>query len=169
MATGSGARVGDGKVVIIHFTLTREDGKIVESTRGKAPLAYLHGKNNIIGGMERALADQPQGAHLEVDIPPSEAFGDKKGTGAQPVPRRELPKDLELFVGRPLDVEGSDGQSVRLWVTRIQGAKVWLDVDHPLAGQTLRFDVEILHVRDAYPEELEHGHAHGADGLSHRH
>lgn len=165
MATGSGSRVGDGKVVVIHFTLTRDDGKVVESTRGKAPLAYLHGRNNIIDGMERALADQPVGAHLQVDLPPEDAFGARTSKGAQAVPRRELPKDLELFVGRPLDLPGSDGQTVRLWVTRIQGSKVWLDVDHPLAGETLHFDVEVLHVRDPYPEELEHGHAHGPDGF----
>jgi FKBP-type peptidyl-prolyl cis-trans isomerase SlyD len=168
MATESAARVADGKVVVIHFTLTREDGKVVESTRGKGPLAYLHGRNNIIGGMERAIADQPQGAHLQVDIPPEDGFGVRKGTGPQAVPRRELPKDLELFVGRPLDLPGSDGELLRVWVTRIQGAKVWLDVDHPLAGQTLHFDVEVLLVRDPFPEELEHGHAHGPGGFAHR-
>jgi FKBP-type peptidyl-prolyl cis-trans isomerase SlyD len=158
--------VADGKVVVIHFTLTRDDGKVVESTRGKDPLAYLHGRGNLIGGMERALEGQPIGAHLDVALAPADAFGERTGSGAQSVPRRELPRDLELFVGRPLELPGSDGQVARLWVTRIQGARVWLDVDHPLAGQTLRFDVEVLHVRDPLPEELDHGHAHGRDGAT---
>ncbi|MEZ4235113.1 MAG: peptidylprolyl isomerase [Myxococcota bacterium] len=169
MSTASGLEVADGRVVVIHYTLTRDDGQLVESSRGKAPLAYLHGRGSLLSGMEKALAGQQAGAKLDIELAPEEAFGARQGPGPQAVPRKELPKNLELFVGRPLDVPGSDGQNVRLWVTKVQGARVWLDVDHPLAGHKLRFDVEVLRVREPTAEEIEHGHAHGPDGVLHGH
>lgn len=161
--------VADGKVVVIHYTLARQDGGFVESTRGKSPIAYLHGTGGMMKGIEQALADQPVGARLQVTVPPELGFGDRKGGGPVAVPRREFPKETQLAEGMPLRIPGSDGQQVLVWVTKIRGAKVWIDVDHPLAGHTLDLDVEVLHVRDPYPEELEHGHAHGADGDAHMH
>jgi FKBP-type peptidyl-prolyl cis-trans isomerase SlyD len=67
----------------------------------------------------------------------------------------------------PLEIRDSAGNPVRVWITKVQGTRVWIDIDHPLAGKTLQFDVEIVNVRDPVPEELEHGHAHGADGHHH--
>lgn len=156
--------VADGKVVVIHYTLSREDGSFVESTRGKAPIAYLHGRGSMMPGIEQALADQPVGTRLNVTVPPELGFGDRKGKGAVAVPRKEFPKGTELAVGMPMKIPGSDGEPVVVWVTKLQGSKVWIDVDHPLAGASLALDVEVLHVRDPMPEELEHGHAHGSDG-----
>jgi FKBP-type peptidyl-prolyl cis-trans isomerase SlyD len=163
------ASVAAGKVVVIHYTLTGADGRLIESTRGKAPMAYLHGQNNVIPGLEAALSGQEAGAHVQFTVPPEQGYGERKGKGPQSVPRKEFPRKMELREGMPLDIPGSDGQPVRVWVTRMQGSKVWIDVDHPLAGQTLTFDVEVVGVRDPYPEELEHGHAHGTDGHSHQH
>jgi FKBP-type peptidyl-prolyl cis-trans isomerase SlyD len=159
--------VASGKVVVIHYTLTGADGRLIESTRGKAPMAYLHGQNNVIPGLEAALADKNVGDQVQFTIPPEQAYGVRKGKGPQAVPRKEFPRKMDLRENMPLDIPGGDGQPVRVWVTKIQGSKVWIDVDHPLAGQSLSFDVEIVHIRDPYPEEIEHGHAHGSDGHHH--
>ena len=162
------ATVQTGKVVVIHYTLTRGDGSLVESTRGKDPLAYLHGKGHIVPGLERALDGQQTGSRIETTVPPEEGYGVRKGSGPQPVPKREFPSHIDLRVGLPLEIKGSDGEPVQVWVTRVKGAKVWIDLDHPLAGESLSFDVEIVGIRDPFPDELEHGHAHGPDG-HHRH
>lgn len=158
------AAVADGKVVIIHYTLKGEDGVVIESTAGRDPLAYLHGHRNVIPGMERALAGKSPGDRLAVTIPAGDAYGERRGPGPQEVPRKEFPRKMELREGMPLQIRDSAGNPVQVWVTKVQGSRVWIDIDHPLAGRTLTFDVEIVHVRDPYPEELEHGHAHGAHG-----
>jgi FKBP-type peptidyl-prolyl cis-trans isomerase SlyD len=161
------AQVADGKVVLIHYTMKGEDGAVIETTAGRDPMAYLHGRGNIVPGLERALTGQEAGATVTVTVSAADAYGDRKGTGAQEVPRREFPRKMELREGMPLQVKGGDGNPVVVWVTKVQGSKVWIDIDHPLAGRTLTFEVQVLGVRDPYPEELEHGHAHGTDGHHH--
>jgi FKBP-type peptidyl-prolyl cis-trans isomerase SlyD len=83
------------------------------------------------------------------------------------VPRKEFPRDARLAEGMPLRLRGSDGAPTVVWITKVQGSQVWIDLDHPLAGKTLRFDVEIVSVRDATDEEIAHGHVHGAGGHGH--
>ncbi|MEQ1501095.1 MAG: peptidylprolyl isomerase [Myxococcota bacterium] len=163
-----GQVVQSGKVVVIHYTLTGEDGRLIESTRGKQPLAYLHGKRNMIEGLERKLEGLGVGAEVTVTLPAADGYGERKGAGAVSVPRREFGRKMDLREGMPLEIKGTDGTPVAVWVTKIKGSQVWIDVDHPLAGQTLTFAVEILWIRDPYAEELEHGHAHGQSG-DHRH
>lgn len=153
-------KIGERKVVTLHLTITTEDGKVVETTRGRGPAAYLHGFNNIVSGLEAALTGRSAGEHLSITLPPEQGYGLRKGKGAEVVPRREFPRHIDLREGLPLEIKDSAGNPVRVWVTKVQGSKVWIDVDHPLAGKTLRYDVDILDVRDADPEELSHGHAH---------
>lgn len=157
------ARVQDGKVVVIHYTM-REGETAIESTRGKEPVAYMHGRGQMLPGLERALADQEVGATLTFTVDPEAGYGSRNGPGPQAVPRKEFPRKMALQEGMPLEIRDSAGNPVRVWITKVQGTRVWIDIDHPLAGRTLTFDVEILAVRDPFPEELEHGHAHGAEG-----
>lgn len=161
------ASIAEKKVVSIHYTLKGADGKLLESTRGHAPVAYLHGHGNVVPGLEAALLGKNPGDKVDVTIPAELAYGERKGKGAQAVPRKEFPRGMDLREGMPLEIKDSSGTPVRVWITRVQGSKVWLDVDHPLAGQALTFDVEVMDVRDAEPEELEHGHVH--DGHGHHH
>lgn len=156
-------RVQDGKIVVIHYTMS-EDGKAIESTRGKDPVAYLHGRNQMLPGVESALVGQEVGAKLVITVPPEGAYGARSGPGPQAVPRKEFPRKMNLQEGMPLEIRDSEGKPVRVWITKVQGTRVWIDIDHPLAGRTLTFDMEVINVRDPAPEELEHGHAHGADG-----
>jgi FKBP-type peptidyl-prolyl cis-trans isomerase SlyD len=152
--------VANDQVVEFHFTLADPAGRIVGSTRGAAPMAYLHGHSNIVPALEAALAGRSAGDQVHEVV---RAYGERKGTGAQAVPRREFPKDVELVEGNPLEIQGSDGSPVRVWITKIQGSRVWIDIDHPLAGQDLTFDAQIVSVRPATATEIEHGHAHGPD------
>lgn len=156
-------QVEDGKVVVFHYSLTAGDG-FSEDTRAGAPMAYLHGKGQLVPGLEKALAGRTAPDRLTVTVPAAEGFGLRKGNGPQAVPKKELGRDRKLAVGMPIELKDSQGQPVRVWVTKIQGAKVWIDLDHPLAGKDLTFDVDLLLVRDPTPEESSHGHAHGADG-----
>jgi FKBP-type peptidyl-prolyl cis-trans isomerase SlyD len=153
-----------GKVGVLHYVLRDAAGKTLESSHGGGPMPYLHGFGNLVPGLERALAGQERGAHLEVALAPADAYGERKGPGPQRVRRRDLPKELDIVPGRPFRTTGSDGRDVILWILKAEGAWVTLDVDHPLAGQPLTFDVDVLFVREATEEELQHGHAHGVFG-----
>ncbi|MEQ1566966.1 MAG: peptidylprolyl isomerase [Myxococcota bacterium] len=156
--------IADGKVVVIHYTLKGEDGAVIETTAGRDPLAYLHGHKNIIPGLERALLGKAAGESLTVTVPAADGYGEKSGKAPQEVPRREFPRKMELREGMPLQIRDSAGQPVQVWVTKVHGSKVWIGIDHPLAGRALTFEVAVLGVRDPTAEELEHGHAHGVAG-----
>ena len=117
--------------------------------------------------MSTPLSGREVGARLEIRVEPAQGFGEKQGKGAMPVPRKEFPKKMKLQVGMPIEIKDSAGTPVKVWVTKVQGSQVWIDLDHPLAGKELTFDVEILGIRDPMPSELEHGHAHGPDGQHH--
>lgn len=157
------------RVGIIHYTLKNDDGDVLDSSVGGDPLAYLHGHRNIVPGLEAALVDKVAGDSLSVAVAPADGYGERQGDGPQRIRRNELPKDVDVQVGMPLHGEDGQGNYFTLWVTDMKGAWVWVDINHPLAGQTLHFDVEIIGVRDALDVEKQHGHAHGVDGQGHHH
>ncbi len=157
-------QVEDGKVVVFHYALSTEGGFSEDTRTTGSPMAYLHGKGQLVPGLEKAMAGRTAPGRFQVTVPAAEGFGERKGSGPQAVPKKELGRDAKLAIGMPLELKDSQGRPVRVWVTKIQGAKVWIDLDHPFAGKDLNFDVELLFVRDPTPEELSHGHAHGADG-----
>lgn len=169
MSDEAAAVLGDGMVGLFHYTLTDDDGAVLDSSDGREPLAYLHGHNNIIPGLEKQLAGLAVGAKLRATIPPAEAYGERSGPEAQRVHRRDFPKDLDIVVGATVGVRTPDGQQMTLWITKTEGAWVWLDANHPMAGKTLHFDVEVMGCRPATQDEQRHGHAHGPDGHHHHH
>ncbi len=157
-------QVEEGKVVVFHYALTAAGGFSEDTRHGASPMAYLHGKGQLVPGLERALAGRVAPDRFQVTVSAADGFGERKGNGPQAVPRKEFRRDAKLAVGMPLELKDSSGTPVRVWVTKVVGGKVWIDLDHPLAGKELTFDVELLFVRDPTPEELAHGHAHGLDG-----
>ena len=161
--------LADGLVGIIHYTLENDAGETLDSSAGGDPLAYLHGHDNIVEGLEKPLAGKVSGDSLKVVVPPAEGYGEKHGNGPQRVHRRQFPKDFPLEPGRPVPVQTDDGGHLALWIVEVKGAYVWLDANHPLAGETLHFDVEVVAVREALAVELQHGLAHGVDGHAHHH
>lgn len=160
-------QISQDKVVSIHYTLTGADGETLDSSRGRGePLAYLHGHGNIIPGLENALTGKSAGDTLNVQVAPAEGYGERYEQLVQQVPRSAFEGVDTLEPGMQFQAE--TGMGVRLFtITEVQGDQVTIDGNHPLAGQTLNFDVEVTEVRDASPEELEHGHVHGPGGHEH--
>ena len=155
-------------VVTMHYTLTDDDGKVLDSSDGRDPLAYLHGHGGIVVGLENALEGHTPGDEVEVSVPPAEGYGEHNGQEPELVPKRAFGKDAPLLqVGMPIRAETSDGTPVVLWIVEDRGSRVLLDGNHPLAGKTLHFKVQIVDVRQATPEELAHGHVHGPGGHHH--
>lgn len=158
-----------GKVVALSYTLRNPEGAELDAAAKDDPLLYLHGAENIVPGLESALEGQAVGAKLTVTVPPEEAYGLREGPGPQTVPREAFPPDAPLEEGMPFTVENEDGVEIDLWVSSVQGDKVLVDLNHPLAGVTLCFEVEVVSIRDASAEEQHHGHPHGPDGHGHHH
>jgi FKBP-type peptidyl-prolyl cis-trans isomerase SlyD len=158
-------QIEDQKVVSIDYTLTGSDGQVIDSSEGRGPLAYLHGAGNIIPGLEKALAGKSAGDAVNAKIPPSEAYGEKDPQLVQAVPRDRFPAQ-DIKVGMQFQAQGG-GQSRVVTVVNVDPENVTIDANHPLAGQTLNFDVKVVEVRDATQEELAHGHVHGAGGHQH--
>jgi FKBP-type peptidyl-prolyl cis-trans isomerase SlyD len=159
--------VADGAVVAIGYVLTDDSGKVLDAT--DQPHLYLHGRGGILPGLERALTGKKAGDHVSVDLTPEQAYGTPSGPGPQPVPRKEFRRDRELFPGMAFRAQGTEGQEITLYITKVLGSKVWVDRNHPLAGKALHFEVDVLLIREATWEEAQHGHVHGLDGVMHEH
>jgi FKBP-type peptidyl-prolyl cis-trans isomerase SlyD len=159
--------VGAGKVVALHYTLRDDAGTVLDQSSTGDPLYYLHGAENIVPGLENALEGKQPGDKLEVEVSPEDGYGPKVGPGPQAVPREAFPEDAEIEEGMPFSVENEDGEEIDLWVSRVDGDQVFVDMNHPLAGMTLHFQVEVVSVREATLEEQSHGHPHGPGGHHH--
>ncbi|MGP8034736.1 MAG: peptidylprolyl isomerase [Steroidobacteraceae bacterium] len=158
--------IAHNDVVSIHYTLRDDADKVLDSSSGGEPLAYLHGHGNLIPGLERALTGREVGDQLKVSVPAADGYGEYDRSLVQRVPRRALKGIANLRVGMRLQAGTEHGQRAVI-VTHIAGDMVTLDGNHPLAGQSLNFEVEITAVRAASEEELAHGHVHGAGGHHH--
>jgi FKBP-type peptidyl-prolyl cis-trans isomerase SlyD len=159
-------QVSAQKVVSIHYTLTNEDGHVLDSSEGHAPLAYIQGEGNIIPGLENALLGKSAGDTLKVTIPPEEGYGLRDDNLIQAVPKEAFHGVEEILPGMQFHTETADGGQL-VTVVDVQGDMVILDGNHPMSGETLNFAVEIIEVRDATSEELAHGHVHGPGGHHH--
>jgi FKBP-type peptidyl-prolyl cis-trans isomerase SlyD len=154
------------RVVTIHYTLKDDAGVVLDSSAGGEPLAYIQGHGNLVSGLEKALEGKQDGNTLAVSVAPADGYGVRDESLIQRVPKRSLQGSGEIKKGMQFQVRAADG--MRLFtVTAVMGDMVTLDGNHPLADRTLHFDVEIVEVRAATTEELEHGHVHGAGGHHH--
>ncbi len=154
------------RVVTIHYTLKDDSGTVLDSSAGGEPLAYIQGHGNLVSGLEKALEGKQGGHKMAVSIAPADAYGIHDDALIQRVPRRALQGSGEIRKGMQFQARTDDGMRM-FTVTAIVGDMVTLDGNHPLADKTLHFDVEVVSVREASPEELEHGHVHGAGGHHH--
>jgi len=154
------------RVVTIHYTLKDDAGAVLDSSAGGEPLAYIQGHGNLVAGLEKALEGKQDGNTLAVVVAPAEGYGERDESLLQRVPKRSLQGSGEIKKGMQFQARTDDG--MRLFtVIAVIGDMVTLDGNHPLADQTLHFDVEVVGVREATTEELEHGHVHGAGGHHH--
>ena len=147
-------------VVSIHYTLKDGAGAVIDTSSGNEPLAYIHGIGNLVPGLEAALEGKGKGTKLDVTVAPAEGYGPRDDKLVQKVPKRMFEGGVEV------GMRFHAGPSV-VTVTHIIGDMVTIDANHPLAGQDLHFSVEVMDVREASEEELEHGHVHGAGGHHH--
>jgi len=154
------------QVVSIHYTLKNDAGEVLDRSAGGEPLTYLHGHGNLIPGLERELAGKSAGDKLQVTIAPADAYGEYDPQLVQRVPRRTLKGLADIRVGTRLQAQTEQGARA-VTVTQIVGDMVTLDGNHPLAGNTLHFEVEVAEVRAATEVELSHGHVHGPGGHHH--
>ena len=159
-------QVAKDRIVQIDYTLTGDDGQVLDTSKGREPLAYLHGAGNIIPGLESALEGKSTGEQLNVSVAPDQAYGQRSEQMVQAVPRSAFQGVQDLRPGMQFQANTPVGPRV-ITVVGVQGDQVTVDANHPLAGQTLNFDVRIVDVRDATEEELSHGHAHGSGGAQH--
>lgn len=159
-------KIAKNKVVNIHYTLTNDEGQVMDSSRQGQPLAYIHGIGNLIPGLENELEGKSTGDQLKAVIKPEDAYGEWDPEQQHIVPKSGFQGDEELTVGMRVQVNAGGQQAIAM-VTQIENENVTLDLNHPLAGLTLHFDVEIMGVRDAEAEELAHGHVHGPGGHHH--
>lgn len=153
-------KIGAGAVVAIDYTLTDDSGEVIDSSDGE-PLEYLHGTGQIVPGLERELEGRQAGDNLKVKVSPADGYGEHDPNRVVEVERTELPDDLELEMGMELCTEGPEGEPTVMWITEISESHVTLDGNHPLAGQTLNFSIDVRTVRKATADEVSHGHVHG--------
>ncbi|MEY3038489.1 MAG: hypothetical protein RL143_1056 [Pseudomonadota bacterium] len=159
-------QIADKSVVSIHYTLTNVLGETIDSSVGQEPLVYLQGAQNIIAGLEAALVGKTVGDSLQVTVEPAEGYGEIREELIQEVDRSAFQGVDEIDVGMQFMAQTPWGEQP-VTVIKVEGEMVTLDGNHPLAGETLNFDVEVVEVRAATTEEVEHGHVHGAGGHHH--
>lgn len=158
-------KVSANKVVSIHYTLTDNSGKVLDSSAGRQPLAYIHGNGHLIAGMEEGLEGHEKGEKLQLKISPEKGYGLRKEEFVQQVPLSAF-GGQEVKEGMQFEA-GNEGQRYIVTVTQVGPETATVDGNHPLAGTELNFDVEVLEVREATPDELAHGHVHGPEGHQH--
>jgi FKBP-type peptidyl-prolyl cis-trans isomerase SlyD len=159
-------KISKGKVASIHYALNDTAGEVLESSEGQAPLEYLHGYGNIIAGLEKALEGKVAGDKIQAVIPPEDGYGVREEALVKILPLSNFQNHDEVEVGAQFQAETSEGPRLAT-VTQIDDQNVTVDLNHPLADQTLSFDIDVVEVREATEEEVSHGHVHGPEGHGH--
>ena len=159
-------KVEKDHIVQFHYQLKDDTEQLIEDSRKGEPMAYLHGHNNIFAKMETALQDKSVGDSFAVTLAPEDAYGIRQENANQRISRKHIVNKGKLQAGMTVNVNTDKGQR-QVVVSKVGKFVVDVDTNHPLAGKTLTFDIEIMDIRQATGEELSHGHAHGAGGHQH--
>ena len=154
-------QVADNMAVSIHYTLTNDDGEVLDSSIGDEALVFLQGSGNIISGLENAMVGKVVGDKFNVRIAPEDAYGELMEDMIQVISRDMFEGIDDIEVGMQFHADVSSGSGI-VTVVSIDDDKITIDGNHPLAGLALTFDVEVIDVRPATKEETSHGHIHGA-------
>lgn len=152
-------KVDDGQVVTMHYTLL-VDGQVVDTSADDEPLQFIQGMGHIIPGLEHALYDLRVGDQKHVEVAPKDGYGEEQADAFMDVPRESFPADVPLELGTGLELQDKSGHAVHARIAAITDAVVRLNMNHPLAGKDLVFDVRIAGLRAATDEEVAHGHVH---------
>ena len=147
------------KAVSINYVLTNDSDEMLDSTQHQAPMVYLHGASNILPGLEDALEGKSIKSRVRKIIPAEEGYGKNNPELIQTVPLSTFPNSEKIEAGTQFELETSYGTRLAT-IAKIENGEVTIDMNHPLAGQNLHFDVEIVDIRDATAEEIDKGHIH---------
>lgn len=158
-------QIADDMAVQIHYKVANADGEVVDTSEGDEPLAYIHGQGDIVPGLEQALLGKSAGDRVQVTVSPEEGYGVREEAKVQTVPRDAFEAE-DIEPGMRFQAESEEGDVI-VTVTKVSDDEVTIDANHPLAGQTLKFEVEVVSVRPCTEEELAHGHIHGPGGHHH--
>ena len=158
----------NNRVVGLSYVLRDGDGEELERREENEPFYYLHGRGNIIPGLEATVSGMEEGDEFDVEFDPEEAYGDYNSNLIQRVAREEFPEDMELKSGMPIQLipEGG-GAGMVFYIKEVAGDQVVLDGNAPLAGRQLHFKGRVMEVREATEEEIDHGHVHTGDHHHH--
>ncbi|MEZ4672390.1 MAG: peptidylprolyl isomerase [Anaerolineae bacterium] len=157
-------RIEEGIVVSMTYVLNVE-GEEVGRADANEPLEYLHGAENIVAGLEAALEGKQVGDRVQISVPPEAAYGEYDEEEVDEFDRDEIPGSENLELGMIVEVEDEDGYIYEGSVVEMTDGSIFVDFNHPLAGKTLDFDVTVVALREADPEELDHGHPHSLEGM----
>jgi FKBP-type peptidyl-prolyl cis-trans isomerase SlyD len=160
--------IQNNHVVSLAYKVKLDDGVVVDQSTVDAPLDYLHGHDNLIPGLEKALDDKKVGDKFETTCGPEEAYGEHNDALVQRVPANVFQGVDEIEVGMRFLADTDQGQ-IPVEITEVDGDEVVVDGNHMLAGQTLSFEVEVVAIREATEDEITHGHVHKAGGCGHDH
>lgn len=147
------------RVVKIEYTLKDSDDQVIDTSEGREPLAYIHGVGQLIPGLEQALEGKEPGSDLSVSLSPEEGYGERDESMVLNVPREQFEGTERIEPGMQFQAQTEDGVRI-LTVLESGEQEVTVDANHPLAGVTLNFEVNVVDVREAEQEELQHGHVH---------
>ena len=155
------------KVVTFHYRLSDDKGNEIENSQAQEPLSILYGHGNIIPGLEKALEEHGAGDSLQVEIPPAEGYGERQEGQIQRVPKKYFQNGARLKVGDTTVLALKQGGQRVVTVHKVGMSAIDVDLNHPMAGKTLHFDVTVNEVRDGSEEEIQHGHAHPPGAEAH--
>ena len=158
-------KIEKDRVVRFHYTVSEVGQEPLESSKDRDPIAILVGHGNIIPGLEAAMQDKEAGENFQVDVPALEAYGERREGMDQRVPKKHF-GNTRLQPGMQVVMQTNFGPRA-VTVQKVGHSVVDVDLNHPMAGKDLHFDVEIVEVREASAEEIEHGHVHGDGGHQH--
>jgi FKBP-type peptidyl-prolyl cis-trans isomerase SlyD len=159
-------QIANDTAVWLQYTLRNDGGEILDASEDNEPLVYIHGQGDIVVGLENALEGKAAGAKFNVTVSPEEGYGVRSDSKVQSVPRSAFEDEADIEPGTQFQAEGPDGVSI-VTVLAVTDEEVKIDANHPLAGENLHFEIEVVKVRAATKEELEHGHVH--EGGHHHH
>jgi FKBP-type peptidyl-prolyl cis-trans isomerase SlyD len=159
-------KISSNKVASFHYSLFDQAGKQIETTRDEEPSVFLVGADNVLPGLEQAMLGKQAGDRFSVSLEPHLAYGLRQNNKSQRIAAKYLKHEGKLKPGQIVRIDSNQGIKTAT-VLKVGKFSVDVDFNHPLAGQTISFDIEITAVRDATAEELAHGHAHGIGGHSH--
>lgn len=159
-------QIAPNSVAAFHYTLTDDQKQVIDSSEGRDPLTYLHGSGQIVPGLEKQMEGRSVGDKFNAEVAAEEGYGVHHAELMQEVPREAFQGVEDIQPGMQFQGRGPQGE-INVTVSKIENDKFFIDGNHPLAGKTLHFAIEVTDVRDATAEELEHGHVHGAGGHQH--